>query len=44
MAQAAPQEKKFWGKTENAIRIQIYSAITAYWMMAIIQKKLGVER
>ena len=22
--------KKFWGETENAVRIQIYSAITAY--------------
>lgn len=36
--------KKFWGKTENAVRIQIYSAITAYCMMAIVQKKMGVER
>lgn len=24
--------KKFWGKTENVIKIQIYSAITAYCM------------
>lgn len=36
--------KKFWGETENAVRIQIYSAITAYCMMAIVQKKLGDER
>ena len=36
--------KKFWGETENAVRIQIYSAITAYCMMAIVQKKLHVER
>ena len=36
--------KKFWGTTENAVRIQIYSAITAYCMMAIVQKKMGVER
>lgn len=36
--------KKFWGETENAVRIQIYSAITAYCMMAIVQKKLGGER
>lgn len=36
--------KKFWGKTENAVRIQIYSAITAYCMMAIVQKKMGVDR
>jgi len=36
--------KKFWGETENAVRIQIYSAITAYCMMAIVQKKMGIER
>ena len=36
--------KKFWGKTENAVRIQIYSAITAYCMMAIVQKKMEIER
>lgn len=29
--------KKFWGTTENAIRIQIYSAICAYCLVAIIQ-------
>ena len=36
--------KKFWGETENAVRIQIYTAITAYCMMAIVQRKMGVER
>ena len=36
--------KKFWGKTENAVRIQIYSAIIAYCMMAIVQKKMDVDR
>ena len=36
--------KKFCGETENAVRIQIYTAITAYCMMAIVQKKMGVER
>jgi hypothetical protein len=36
--------KKFWGETENAVRIQIYAAITAYCMMAIVQKKIGIER
>ena len=36
--------KKFWGVSENAVRIQIYSAITAYCMMAIVQKKLGIKR
>ena len=36
--------KKFWGTSENAVRIQIYSAITAYCMMAIVQKKMNIER
>ena len=36
--------KKFWGTTENAVRIQIYSAIIAYCMMAIVQKKMGIKR
>lgn len=36
--------KKFWGNSENAVRIQIYSAIICYCMMAIVQKKLGVYR
>jgi len=36
--------KKFWGTSENAVRIQIYSAITAYCMMAIVQNKMGIER
>ena len=30
--------KKFWGTSENAVRIQIYSATIAYCMMAIVQK------
>lgn len=36
--------KKFWGETENAVRIQIYTAVTAYCMMAIVQKKMDVQR
>ena len=33
--------KKFWGVSENAVRIQIYTAVTAYCMMAIVQKHDG---
>ena len=33
--------KKFWGVSENAVRIQIYTAVT---MMAIVQKKMDVQR
>ena len=36
--------KKFWGQTENAVRIQIYTAVTAYCMMAIVQKTMDVQR
>ena len=36
--------KKFWGETENAVRIQIYTAIIAYVMIAIVQKKMGIKR
>ena len=36
--------KKFWGESENAVRIQIYCAITAYCMMAVVQKKMGINR
>lgn len=36
--------KKFWGETENAVRIQIYTAITTYCMIAIVQEKMSIER
>lgn len=36
--------KKFWGNSENAVRIQIYSAIITYCLMAIVQKKMHIER
>ena len=36
--------KKFWGNSENAVRIQIYSAVISYCMMAIVQKKMRVKR
>ena len=36
--------KKFWGTNENAVRIQIYSAITAYCMVAIVQNDLHIDK
>jgi IS4 transposase len=36
--------KKFWGTNENAVRIQIYSAITAYCMVAIVQHDLHIGK
>ena len=36
--------KKFWGTTENAVRIQIYVAISAYCLVAIIQHDMKLKR
>ena len=36
--------KKFWGTTENAVRIQIYAAICTYCLVAIIQKDMQLDR
>ena len=36
--------KKFWGDTENAVRLQIYSAIITYCLVAIIQHDLKLNR
>ena len=36
--------KKFWGTTENAVRIQISAAITAYCLVAIVQHDLQLKR
>ncbi len=36
--------KRFWGTSENAVRIQIYAAISTYCLVAIVQKDMQVER
>lgn len=36
--------KKFWGTTENAVRIQIAAAITAYCLVAIVQHDMKLKR
>lgn len=36
--------KSFWGTTENAVRIQIYTAIITYCLVAIIGKRLKINR
>ncbi len=36
--------KSFWGTTENAVRIQIYSAITTYCLVAIVEHDMKIER
>ena len=35
--------KAFWGASENAVRIQIYTAIIAYCLVAIVKSKLKIE-
>jgi hypothetical protein len=36
--------KSFWGVTENAVRIQIYSAIITYCLIAIVGHDLKIQR
>lgn len=36
--------KSFWGTSENAVRIQIFSAIIAYCLVAIVASGLKIER
>jgi len=36
--------KSFWGTSENAVRIQIYSAIIAYCLVAIVGHDLQINR
>jgi len=36
--------KRFWGTTENAVRIQISAAIIAYCLVAIVQQGMKIER
>ena len=36
--------KSFWGTSENAVKIQIYSAIIAYCMVAIVGHNLQIDR
>ena len=36
--------KSFWGITENAVRIQIYTAVISYCLVAIIESELMIKR
>lgn len=36
--------KSFWGTTENAVRIQIYTAVISYCLVAIIESDLMIKR
>jgi hypothetical protein len=36
--------KSFYGTSDNAVRIQVWIAISVYVLVAIVRKELGVER
>jgi len=36
--------KKFWGTSENAVRIQIYCALITYCLVAIVQHDMQLDR
>ena len=36
--------KSFWENTENAVKIQLYCAIIAYCLVAIVAKELKIDR
>lgn len=36
--------KKFYGNTRNAVKVQIWIAIGVYLLVAIIKKRLGIDR
>jgi Domain of unknown function (DUF4372)/Transposase DDE domain len=36
--------KRFYGSSPNAVRVQIWTAISVYVLVAIVRKRLGIER
>lgn len=36
--------KKFWGTTENAVRIQIYIAISTFLLVTIVKNEMKLQR
>jgi len=36
--------KTFWGYSENAVRIQVYSAIISYLTIAILKEKMKLKQ
>ena len=36
--------KKFWGHSENAVKTQIWIAVCTYLLVAILKKKLKIDR
>jgi len=36
--------KSFWGTSENAVKIQIYTAVTTYCLISILQKNIKTDK
>ena len=36
--------KSFWGTSENAVKIQIYTAVTTYCLVSILQKNIKTDK
>ena len=36
--------KKFWGQSENAVKTQIWIAVCTYLIIAILKKKLNLDK
>jgi len=36
--------KSFYGTSDNAVRIQVWIAISVYVLVAIVKKELGLDR
>lgn len=36
--------KTFWGESENAVKVQIWTAVCSYLLVAIAKKKLNIDR
>jgi hypothetical protein len=42
MDQAVLENQIFWGNSENAVRIQVFTSIIAYCLVAIIRAELKI--
>jgi hypothetical protein len=43
MDQAASSIKQFYGTSENAVKTQIWIAVSVYVLVAIVKKRLGLD-
>ena len=43
MDQATPADQGLYGTSENAVKTQIWIAVSVYVLVAIVRKRLGLE-